>query len=122
MNYTINENDQELKIIMTDLQLHIQKPVNPKPWHRVAERVAISGKPARAYTTNVTHNKDGTLIFVFPDRVKKIIKNAENAGKKIRYFMPKQGLYVYAGKDLLEYIDARERKVDSRVDSWRAED
>lgn len=120
MSYQIKETEKELSVIITDLQLHIQKPAKPKPWHWVAEKVARTGKPARAYTTSLKKNGDGKYEIVFPNEEYLKIKRAEQAGKKVRYFIPKQGVYMYPGKDLVEYLKAKETKVDKKIDTWHA--
>lgn len=93
-------------VILTDIQLHRQKPTNPKPMAEVFHKASLNGKPGRAYGTDVKANPDGTFTMALPLYGK--LKKAAESGKQLRFHMPKDGLPIYLGQDALEFIAAQQ--------------
>ena len=116
-----NENQNKyLDIYLTDIQVHVQKMSNPAPLLKAVEKTVKTGKPAgRAYGKITGANeKDHTMNFVLPfdDKTQARIKEAQRQGKQIRIWTPKAGLFVFAGKDTVEKIEADKRKKSKRFD------
>lgn len=97
-----------LDIQLTDITLHSNKLNNPKAWERTVQKTRRSHKPGRLYGKFLRMDKDGTMVLEPPKEM--IGKN----GKKIviRAHMPKGGVPIYAGDDLIEKIKAVKKKED----------
>lgn len=96
-------------IILTDVQLHIQRPRKPQTLLRKVLKYLRSGKPERAYSTELkTTSDDGTFEFVIPlsEEDRRRLERGE-----IRLSMPKGGIPIFAGKDLIEYAKAHPEKL-----------
>ncbi len=96
-------------IILTDITLHAQTFRKPLPWYRMILRSLRAGKPGRVYfNSGISQEKNGKarIKIPLPDALKDEIIRAEQAGKKIRIFVPKSGLPLLAGKDTVEFMNA----------------
>ena len=99
-------------IQLTDIQLHILEPRKPQSLLRKVLKSVRNGKPGRAYmhTSNANIDKDGTFSIPLPSETEAKITQGLRDGKKIRFFVPKDGLPILAGKDLVNFIEARNSK------------
>lgn len=95
-------------VILTDIQIHRLKPTNPKPMVDTFQKAARTGKPGRAYSSDLIVNSDGTLSMQIQLHGKS--KREYESGKQVRFFLPKGGLPVYLGQDALEFMEAHERR------------
>lgn len=96
-------------IIMTDITLHARTFRKPLTWYRTILKSFRSGKPGRAYFNNsIIRDKDGhvRISIPLPQAIQDQISAAKHAGKKVRIFVPKDGLPLLAGKDTIEFIKA----------------
>lgn len=101
-------------IVFSDIQFHAVEPTNPSPWHRAINKSLRSGMPGRIYSKNFkmefTREKDGAITAKFstpiPDDLNEKVKEIEKTGKKVRFLLPKKGLPIYLGKDMIEKIKA----------------
>lgn len=107
-------------VVLTDIQLHVQKMSSPAPLVRAIEKTIHAGKPrGRAYgKVDGADEKARTIHFTIPleEKIQTGINEAMIQGKKIRFLVPKTGLPIYAGKDTLEKIEADNRKKNKRFD------
>lgn len=104
--------DKYYDVILTDVQLHTQIPPKPKPLFRSILQSMRNNKPGRTYSSNISFDDSGTFQFSIPleSKTGQEMLRAQKAGKKIRIFMPKSGLPVYLGKDMIEKLDAEKKK------------
>jgi len=86
-------------ITITDIQLHSTKATNPKSLYRKIEKSIRNGKPGRAFSNQIKLNQNGTFNFSIP-----ALKEKEHSKNKIRLLVPKDGIPVFAGKDLIVKI------------------
>jgi hypothetical protein len=102
-----NQPTEFYDIILTDIQLHVQKTCNTRSLYRAAVKSIRNKKPGRAYTSAIKMMPDGRFQIRFdsPDMQKQIAA-AERAGKTIRFLIPRGGLPVFVGKDTIEFIKA----------------
>ena len=105
-------------IYLTDIQLHVAKPTNPPSFFRqILKSFKKGGQPGRVYHSGLTSNADGTFSFALPfsKNIKEKIEFARRIGKEPRFFMPKGGLYVYAGPDTIQKIEADKKKLIDKL-------
>lgn len=101
-------------IAFTDIGIHAVEPTKPAPWHRAINKSLRSGMPGRIYSKDfkmeLIRKKDGSITARFstpiPDDLNEKIKEIEKTGKKVRFLLPKKGLPIYSGKDMIEKINA----------------
>lgn len=102
-------------IVLSDIQLHVQKPRKPESFLRKVMKSIRSGKPGRAYSkiSDFKVNADDTfeLPIAFSPEEQAKFDQAKAEGKQIRIFRPKGGLNIYAGKDVVEYMKAHPEKL-----------
>lgn len=105
-----------LDIQITDFALHSNKLNNPKPWERTVQKSKRSNKPARLYTKILSVEENGTMVLEAPEGM--VDKN----GKRIviRAHLPKGGVPIYAGSDLIEKVDAIKKK-QNNIRVWKAD-
>ena len=99
--------NKSCNILLTDIQIHATKPRKPTSQYRAILKSLKNKKPGRFYTKNFDGKK---AIFDLPPKIKREMEKAEKSGKKIRLFMPKEGLPIFVGKDLKEKLEAKNRK------------
>ena len=121
MDKNLEQNGEYQDILITDFQLHVVKPRKPTPWYRVVLKAIRSKKKQRAYTTDLRKDAQGNPLIVYslPPEIQKQMAEAERTGKKIRFILPKGGAPVYMGKDLIEYLKARQREVFDKKKWWK---
>lgn len=106
-----------IDVILTDIQLHVTKPVNPNPPSRAISKAIRNDKPGRYFMNGLTLEKDGSFSLpLIPNiEIAKLMGRAMAEGKQFRLFIPKGGLMVYPGKDTMEYIEAHKKKAFARA-------
>jgi hypothetical protein len=57
--------------------------------------------------------------FPLPPNLQKEKEMAEKSGKELRIFMPKGGIPVLYGQDLIERLNAKEKKDTKKSRFWR---
>lgn len=111
---TVRETDTEVHIVITDLMLHAQTPCNPSSFARGVQKAITNGKPGRTYHPHSLQpgDNDGTFKITMPlgKGLQEVIDKVAARGKKVRFFMPKDGVPIFLGKDAIEKIDALKRK------------
>lgn len=108
-----NGNDQKIiDIVITDIQLHVVKPRKPASADRAIGKSIKNKKAGRFYKRDISVTKNGKieLPIIESSEMIKIREKYKKEGKTVRFFIPKEGLNVYAGKDTLEHMEAKERK------------
>lgn len=115
-----NKNKEEYcDIVLTDIQGHVQKPRKPVSWNRAISKCLKNKKPGRFYTENTVKNK---VTFNSINDFTKTLKELEKkTGKKVRIFVPKNGLPIIPGKDTLEKLKANKKKKRKPLTrTWKA--
>ncbi len=109
------KNQKYLDILFTDIKLHTIKPRKPVSLGRKISKSITSKKAGRAFSRNIKITKDGKLELSIPLGKEFIdaLEKARKQGKQLRIIMPKNGIPVYFGKDVIERLQAvvkRQRK------------
>lgn len=108
-----------LDVMLTDIQLHVTQHSHPRPFDRQLAKSLRNGKPGRVYnqlppptTMSAEDHKNGRFkinLMGIPE-IERAALEAKKQGKKLRILVPSTGLNVYAGKDTVEFIKARENQ------------
>jgi hypothetical protein len=96
-------------ITLTDIQLHVQEPCNPPSLYRATVKSIRNKRAGRVYTTQMSGNPL-KVVFDSPDMEEQIAAG-QRAGKQIRFVIPKEGLRIVAGKDLVEFMKSHKKKL-----------
>jgi len=108
-----------VNIILTDIQFHMCEPRKPLSPVRSMEKSLHNNKPGRWYSKNIPapNKQDATLTLPILEtsELGKFIAKLQAEGTKFRLFVPKRGLPVYAGKDTVEFIEARKKRALDRA-------
>ena len=103
-------------IVLKDIKLHVATRRKPLSFLRSILKVIRSGKPEGRYYQNNPPlvRKDGKFEFSIPlpKNVQEQIETAKKKGEVVRIMMPKGGIPVYAGDDMIEFVKAHERRGD----------
>ncbi len=109
-------------IVLTDLEIHAVKPTNPAPWYRVIMKSLRNKLSGRIYSKNIRKNVDGknnaapfNFAISLSEDLKEKIAGIEKLGKEVRFLMPKEGIPIYVGKDLQEFMKARKNRLIKRI-------
>lgn len=105
--------DNEVHIVITDVTFHSTKALNPTPFSRGVQKTISNGKPGRAYYNNsIKKLDDGGIEIALPilDGLQEVVENAKAKGKRVRFFLPKNGIPMFLGKDGQEKAKALKRK------------
>lgn len=109
----LSEDEHEVHIIITDIQLHATQMRKPTSFARGIEKAIRSGKAGRTYANDSIKpvGIDG-LILTLPNAegILEVIEKAKREGKRVRFFMPRAGIPVFYGKDAVEKIASLKRK------------
>lgn len=102
-------------VFLTDIQMHVVKTRKPLPWYRAILKSFRNKKPGRFFTKDFSIiKKDKTfeakISFPLPEEIRKQMEEAQKSGKKIRLWVPKNGIPVYPGKDIIEFLKSRRGK------------
>lgn len=113
MKYEVKELENSVEIYIYDLQMHAVEPRKTKSWYLKVLEAIKTKQSQRAYTKDLQVNKDDkfTAVFPTPPELEKIIKESEAKGKKVNFILPKGGAPVYAGKDLVEKMEADRKRL-----------
>jgi hypothetical protein len=99
------------QIILTHMVFHVQKFRKPYSWSRAIEKSERSGKPG---IVNVNMLKlggvDVPVLTAIPSEFQQQAIAAEKEGYVIDYVIPQNGIPVYAGSDVYEYVAAMDRR------------
>lgn len=108
-------------IILTDIQMHTTEIRKPTPWYRAILKSIKNKVPGRFWGRDLRITKNGMVNFSFPlpSALKQEMENAEKAGKKVRFFVHKDGIPVYLGRDAVERLKADNNK-RNKTRFWRA--
>jgi len=100
------ESKDAVDIVFTDIRLHVAKPRKPAPLPRAIAKSVRNNKPGRAFTTDFSIRKDGGFEMSFPTspEIERVISEAESRGKTVRFMIPKEGISIFSGKDLIENL------------------
>jgi|SRR3989344_4421675 len=103
-------------IILTDVKFHTKVPRKPLSWYRAMWRSVRSGLPGRFYSSDIK-SKDGSMRFYVHNspQIQMEKEKAEKQGKNLRIFMPKTGLPVFLGEDVVERIRAVDKKLERNI-------
>lgn len=120
MDYQINVKPAEMRngmkyrvIELTDIKLHLS---NKKPTLSIGQKIMNAfkfGRPGRIYSSikNVSPIKDNLATFQIPlsndPKLMSLIEEAEKAGEKILFQLPKEGIPIYAGDDLNRFLKSK---------------
>lgn len=100
-------------IEITDIKFHTELPRKPHSFMRAASKSIRSGKPGRAYSTDMQLG-DNSFMLNFPF-VREEAEKARLAGKELRILFPKNGIPVYLGDDLIARLKTRDEKTAERA-------
>lgn len=92
-------------------------PRKPLSWYRAMWRSITNGLPGRFYSSDLKIGADSTLRFYVhtSPEIQAEKEKAEGQGKKLRIFIPKVGIPISFGSDLIEKIEAVDKKIDRRL-------
>lgn len=112
---------QYIDIQLTDIKLHTVKPTNPPSFARVIGKFLYNGLPGRIYSKLFLVKKSQTaepklqLTIPLSDEWAEKINALEKEGKKVRFIIPNGILPIYAGKDMVEFINAKKNRIAKRI-------
>lgn len=101
-----------IDILVTDINLHTIKPRKPVSLGRKISKSITSGKSERAFSSEIKIVKDGTVEFAIPLGDEVFLK-AKKQGKQLRIMMPKEGIPIFPGDDVIERLKAKVKKQKS---------
>ena len=109
--------DKYYDIILTDLRVHTVKPTNPTSLLREVARSAKNGnKPGRVYGSRlITNGNESSFEIPITKDLQEQMDIAKRLGKKIRFFMPKDGIPIYPGSDTIQKIRTDKKKLINRL-------
>ncbi len=101
-----------LDVIITDYQFHLQKVRKPNSLGRQIAKAFHGSKIRRAYSNDVKiDEKNHSASLAINLGQEELQELARKRGKKyIRFLIPKKGLNLYPGKDILEKIESVKKK------------
>lgn len=107
--------------LITDIHLHVTKPTNPKPLDYHLIKASKNKKPFRVHRKLPPPDKmdlndaDHTFKMMLFDNqeIQRAKAEAERRGLIFRVLMPAEGIPIYAGRDSVEYLEARKN------DKWK---
>jgi len=101
-----------LDILLTDIQLHVQKVRNPNSLGRQYIKALHGSKQRRAYSNSVKFDgKKRTITLALDLGEEHLFAEAQKRGKKyIRYFIKQDGIPLYLGSDTIERLKALAKK------------
>ncbi len=111
-SFQTTETAEFVDILFTDIRFHVAEPRKPLPLSRAIEKSIRSGQSGRSVTTSFSIKEDGGFRITFPTSpaLERVISDAEKRGKTVRFMLPKEGLPVYAGKDMAEYLTSKKER------------
>jgi hypothetical protein len=111
-------------IFITDIQAHTAKANNPTPWYRAILKSFTNKKPGRIYSNQQIkfsnwRTENGVTKAHFsiplPDGYKEKIEEMKKQGKEFTIFVPKEGIPIYASKDMVECINGKNNRWAKRI-------
>lgn len=109
----VGETYDEVHIVITDITFHATEACNPQSFARNVQKTLRNGKSGRAYYNKSMQRKEnGQFEVTLPlfDGLAEVIEKARVAGKRVRIFIPKNGIPMLAGKDVAEKAAALKRQ------------
>jgi len=109
------DQSQHVNIVITDIQLHTTEPENPKPWYRMLMKSLRSKSPGRVFgkINNAKTAPQGQINLTLPPlptAEELFYQMPELRGKIVHFLAPKAGIPIFAGKDTVEFIKARQNR------------
>lgn len=116
MNHVENK-IQYHDIILTDVKFHTKLPRKPLSWYRAMWLSVKNGLAGRAYSRDIKLRKDNSFGIYFHNspEIKIEREKAEKQGKILRIFMPKAGIPVFLGEDIVERLKAVDKKLERNI-------
>ncbi len=105
--------EDEIHIVLTDITFHSTEACNPAPFARGVQKAITNGLPGRAYYNNSIRRlgSDGVQVHLpILAGLQEVVEKAYAKGKRVRFFLPKEGIPMLLGKDAQEKIAALKRK------------
>jgi len=101
-------NQKYCDIVLTDIELHITKVKNPKSFGRMMMKSIRNNKPYRVYTNDLktTKNHIPQCSIDLGKEFEMLQEQLRKEGKELRIFIPKKGLNIFPGSDIIEFIKA----------------
>lgn len=101
-----------LDVIITDYQLHLQKVRKPNSLGRQIVKAFHGSKVRRAYSNEVAFdNKTKSATLGINLGTEELYALARKKGKKyVRFLMPKDGLNLYIGNDIIEKVESLKKR------------
>ena len=98
-------------VFLTHIELHVKKFRNKSWIHTIMKSIqnkkpgVFHGKPT---ITKITDNIYTSAMPIPPDTQAQIDR-AKKDGKELRFHVPKGGLPIYPGKDMIEFLEAHKK-------------
>lgn len=104
-------------IILTDVKFHTILQRKPLSWYRAMWLSVKNGVARRAYSNDIKLRRDNSfgLYFHNSPEIKVEREKAERQGEILRIFMPKAGLPVFLGEDIIERLRAVDKKLEQNI-------
>jgi hypothetical protein len=113
---------RRIKIPLPYLVLNYQKFRHPVPWPEAIRRSLKTGKPGEFHFNQsaLIKNSRGEpqVVYEFPQETQRLIKEAEKAGYAFDLVPPTGGSRICAGKDLIEHIQALDKRKWKKLDRY----
>jgi hypothetical protein len=113
MDLVDRTDEDEVHIVLTDVTFHSTEACNPMSFARGVQKTITNGLPGRAYYNNSIRRlgSDGVQVHlpIFAG-LQEVVEKAWAKGKRVRFFLPKDGIPMFLGKDAHEKIAALKRK------------
>jgi len=102
--------EDSIDIILTDINLHAQKPSKPSSLVRNMAKQLKSGKPRRSYS-HIRPVADNTYEVGINFNEQEVIELlAKNKKRMLRVYVPTTGLPVHMAEDALEKLESLKRQ------------
>ena len=106
---------QHVNIVITDIQVHTTAATKPKPWYRMLMKSWRNRLPGRVFgkIDKPEISSDGTFKLTFPrlpTAEELFYQMPELRGKTVHFLAPEAGIPIFAGKDTMEFIKAKQNR------------
>lgn len=107
------ESQEYFDIVLTDIQLHVQKPKHPAPFDRGIVKSIRNQKAGRTHTAQKLAATEVAFPLSFQNEIEELERTT---GKKVRIFIHAQGLPLKVGADTTQWVKANKHRVKKVVD------
>ncbi len=106
-----------LDVILTDIQMHAQKFRKPLSLGRQFVKAAHGSKVNRVFSNDSKMDpRTGAVSLSIDLEEGRLFELARQKGKKyVRYLIPKEGLSIFPGPDIIEKLQSVKKKLLQRV-------